>query len=400
MSFLRDAIHDFLHKADLVLLALCVAATTFGIVLIYSATQYRTLLHNCALKQFLAMCLGLVCYVIFSYLDLEVLMERWKWLLAGSVAFMLLLLTPLGDKVLAAQTGNLNWLNIPGLPFNIQPAEIVKIAFILLLAKHLVWLQNSRKGISSLSSVIQMAGNFLFFAVLIMGISGDMGMVAIYAGIFVVMVWAAGVSRWWFVGGVAALGGSVSLGLFVLSKTSYWAKFLSNYRVKRFLTLFDHDLDPRGIGWHQTRSLLAIGSGKLTGQGYLHGIQTQSFNSESLPERHTDFIFAACGEELGMIGCIAVLLLLSAIILRCLYVGWKAPSKFSSLVAIGFAGMLLFQVALNVGMCLFVAPVIGITLPFFSYGGSSILTMYISMGIVSGIKMRSLPSWLKDRSHV
>ena len=400
MSLIRDALHDFFHKADLLLLSLCIAATLFGVALIYSATQYDVRYHSYALKQLLAMVLGIACYVVFSYIDLEVIIEKWKWLLLGSIFFMLLLLTPLGDKDLAAKTGNLNWLNIPGLPFNIQPAELVKMAFILLLAKQLVWLQGSRKGIGSPSSVAQMGGNLLFFAALIMVISHDMGMAAIYVGIFLVMSWCAGVNKLWYLGGGTLVIGGGALGLFLLSRTSYWESFIGNYRIQRFLTLWDHDLDPLGIGWHQTRSLLAIGSGQLTGQGYLNGIQTQSTSSGSLPERHTDFIFAVCGEELGLIGCAAVLLLLSAIILRCLYVGLKAPSKFSSLVAIGFAGMLLFQVMLNVGMCLFVAPVIGITLPFFSYGGSSLLTMYISMGIVSGIKMRSLPSWLKDRSHV
>ena len=124
---------------------------------------------------------------------------------------------------------------------------------------------------------------------------------------------------------------------------------------------------------------------------------TQS-TTGALPARDTDFIFAVCGEELGMVGCLALLLLLSLIILRCIWVARNANSPFHAYVAMGMAGMLLIQVAANVGMCLFVFPVMGLTLPFFSYGGSSIITLYAAMGIVSSIKARNLPSWLRDRS--
>ena len=134
--------------------------------------------------------------------------------------------------------------------------------------------------------------------------------------------------------------------------------------------------------------------------GFLHGKQTQSAASTNLPARHTDFIFAVCGEEFGLIGCCVVLLLLLAIIVRCVWVSRRAKSHMSAYIAIGFAGMLMVQTILNVGMCLYVMPVIGLTLPFISYGGSSTLTLFIAMGVVSSIKMRPLPSWLKDRSQL
>ena len=134
--------------------------------------------------------------------------------------------------------------------------------------------------------------------------------------------------------------------------------------------------------------------------GYLNGPQTQSQSKSSLPARETDEIFAVCGEEFGLVGCVLLLLLLSLIILRCIWVAKRARSLQSALIAMGFAGMLLAQVAVNVGMCLYIFPVVGLTLPFISYGGSSIVTMYAAMGLVSSIKMRSLPSWLSDRSNL
>jgi rod shape determining protein RodA len=189
---------------------------------------------------------------------------------------------------------------------------------------------------------------------------------------------------------------AVILWLFVLPETKLWDRYL----VMRFRILFDHTLDPQGYGFQQTRSLLAIGSGKLFGQGYLHGTQTQSNSSSALPARHTDFIFAVCGEELGLVGCLLLLGILSLIVLRCMWISRHASSPFYAYVCMGIAGMLLAQITFNVGMCLYVLPVMGLTLPFISYGGSSIITLFAAMGIVSSAKAKTLPSWLKDRSQV
>ena len=141
-------------------------------------------------------------------------------------------------------------------------------------------------------------------------------------------------------------------------------------------------------------SLMALGSGKLTGEGLFHGTQTQSEYSSALPNRHTDFIFTVIGEELGMVGCLLTLALLTAIVVRCIWVARHAKTRQEGLVCIGVAGMVIFQVIVNVGMCLFVMPVIGLTLPFISYGGSSILFLLIEMGLVMsvarGIKVRDV----------
>ena len=134
----------------------------------------------------------------------------------------------------------------------------------------------------------------------------------------------------------------------------------------RILVCLNHDYDPRGAGFQQTRSYLAIRSGGLTGQGYLNGTLVQSKYSSALSERYNDFIFSSCAQELGLIGCVAVILMLAAIIVRCLYAASVASDSFSSLVCVGYTGMLIAQVALNLGMCLYVMPVSGITLPFFS----------------------------------
>lgn len=381
MSWLTDSLREFFRKADMVLLGLCLAASLFGVVLIYSATRYMET-NRYVLVQLLTICMGVVAYMIMSFVDIELLTERsWKLLLACSV-LAILALVPLG----VVRGGNKSWIDLKVI--TIQPAEIVKIPFIMLLAKQMTKLQED--GISRFSSLLQMGGHTLLMCGLIAAISHDMGMVLVYIFIFLIMAWTAGVKKRWFLLGAASVAVAVPL---------LWSH-LPNYIQMRFAIIFDHSLDPLGKGFQQSRSILAIGSGQFWGQGYLQGIQTQAANSDALPARQTDFIFAVAGEELGMLGCLAIIIILLAIIFRCIWVGRHARSGQSALIATGYAGMLMIQAILNIGMCLYVVPVVGLTLPFFSSGGSSIITLFAAMGIVSGIKMRSLPSWLRDRSKL
>ena len=398
MVTLFSPIREFFRKGDLILLSLCLMASGFGLALIYSATQY-TGKSRFVLIQFIAILLGVVAYMLLTFVDFQLFTEKnWKYLLAFNITFMLLLLTPLGEDY---NSGNLNWLVIsriiPGFPMDVQPNEIIKIPFILLLSLQITKIQDRGHDIGSIPSIMQIGGHTVFMLGLIALICGDMGMCVIYMVIFVSMAWVSGVKLRWFVlvGGGLVLT-VVILWLFILPETSLW----NDYRIMRFRVVFDHGLDPLGKGFQQSRSILAIGSGRLFGQGYLHGLQTQAANSDALPARHTDFIFAVCGEELGMVGCILLLTILSLIVLRCIWVSRHASSPFSAYVCMGMAGMLLSQVAFNVGMCLYVLPVMGLTLPFISYGGSSIITLFAAMGIVSSIKARTLPSWLRDRSQV
>jgi len=377
----KELIVDVVQQADLVLLALCCAASAFGLLMIASATRY-TGSHQYVLVQLAALFIGIFLYFIISMVDLQPLLKKWKWLCLFNVGFILLLLTPLGTEV----GGNRAWLSASWLPMNIQPAEIVKLTFIMLLAKQLVWLKDTR-DLKSVSSVALLAGHLLFMVGFIYVVSSDMGSALVYVFAFLGMTFVAGVALRWFAFGGAAAG----IGFFLL-----WEKDkIPEYMKMRFRVLFNHDLDPLNIGWHQTRSLLALGSGRFTGQGLFKGTQTQSEYSGSLPARHTDFIFSVVGEELGMVGCLFVIALLAAIIIRCLVVAKNANSRTDAYICVGIAAVMIFQTVENIGMCLFVMPVIGLTLPFFSYGGSSLVTMFAAMGLVSGVKKRALPEWLR-----
>ena len=392
MGKVRDFLSDVVRQSDLVLLALCVTSTLYGMVLIASATHFRGTLKYVAI-QGLGLMIGVLLYFFLSAVDVGELSKKWKWLLAFDFGFILLLRTPFG----LTRNGNRAWLGVNDIgerlgvgvlanfPITVQPAEIVKITFIILLARQLALLAEKR-DLTRFTNVIQPTAHagimFLFYYV----ISKDAGSGLVYLFVFVCMAFAGGFAlRWIFLGLGGAVGGFLAAWNFNLLRGDWY---------DRIKVILDHSYQPEKKGFQQTRGMLALGSGKLTGQGLFNGTQTQSSSKWSLPERQTDFIFCVCGEELGFIGCLLVIILLLAIIIRCLIVAREAPSRMESLVCVGMAGMLIFQTIANIGMCLFLLPVVGLTLPFFSYGGSSIVTLFAAMGVVSGIKKRSRPEWL------
>ena len=379
---IRDLFSDVARQADLVLLALCGVTSLFGIVMIHSATHYMHT-ERLVLVQSASLVIGVVLYLLVSQIDLNELVKYWKWIFLLGFGFILLLATPLGIE---GGTGNRAWLEFPFLPVKVQPAEIVKVTFIIVLAKQLAWLKEHR----DLKSVGSMAMLALHFGVLFLTyykISADMGSALVFLFIFASMCFVAGVAlRWFFIGGGAAA---------LLFYAMWDLNLLDSYMKKRFIVLFDHSYDPLNTGWQQTRSLLTLGGGRIFGQGLFRGTQTQSEAASSLPHRHTDFIFSVIGEELGLVGCLLTLALLTAIILRCLYVARHAKTRLEGYACIGVASVIIFQVIINVGMCLFVMPVIGLTLPFISYGGSSLVMLFACMGLVSGVHGRAKPDWLR-----
>lgn len=297
MTTLFSPIREFFKKGDVLLLFLCLTASGYGLALIYSATRYLDNNNRNVIVQAVAICIGVVIYIVLTFVDFQLFVEKcWKWLVAFDVGFILLLLTPLGKE----SGGNRNWLAldriIPHFPLDLQPNEIVKIPFILLLAWQAARIHQQERDISSSFSVAQLTGHTLLMVGLIAVVCGDIGMCVIYLFLFVTISWMAGVKARWF-----ALGGTCFVGAIL----GAWFTILQSDRFayirNRFMVVLDHSLDPLGAGFQQSRSLLAIGSGQLTGQGYLNGTQTQASYSAALPARQTDFIFSVCGEELGMV---------------------------------------------------------------------------------------------------
>lgn len=203
-----------------------------------------------------------------------------------------------------------------------------------------------------------------------------------YFMIALIMLFAAGLSLKWLGAG---------LGLGIISIPIIWNFILKDYQKTRILVLFDPSIDP-DASMQSTYGKIAIGSGQLSGQGLTHGTMTQM---QMVSENQTDYIFSVAGEELGFIGCMLIICLLGLLILRLFYVSYRASTTFSALLAVGVGGMFLFQTFMNIFMNVGLLPVMGLTLPFFSYGGTSVVTMYAALGIAAGVRMREKPSWLQ-----
>lgn len=364
---------NFFRKGDLVLLFLCLITSTFGCVIISSATN-AVGFSRFLTVQIVAIVLGVIFFMMTSSLDVDFLSEH-RSVLVGFSAFLLLLLIPFGT---GDNLGNRSWLDIPLIPVDIQPAEICKITYILITAS----VMNSHQNrISSPVSVFHMAFHLLFLFGLNVVLSRDLGVSLIYLGVFIGMAFSGGVSILWFL----AAGGAL-----VVAAPVLWNNFLDDYQKERIQMLFDPAVDPEGLGvrWHTNQSLLSLNGGGFSGQGLFNGNRTQT---DSLNAQHTDFIFSAIGEEMGFVGCLLVIVLLLAIIIRCIYVGIRSQAYMRRMICFGAAAALIFQMCVNIGMCIGVAPVIGLTLPLISYGGSSTVSLYAMLGLVSGVYARPSP---------
>lgn len=362
-----------IRKGDWILLLACVVASAFGCLVISSATAH-TESSRYLIVQIGAIGLGVISYLLVSAIDLDWVAEH-RWAMVIFNTLLLLLLIPFGTDF---KSGNRSWLLFPFLPFSIQPAEICKITFVLIMASVMASYQQK---ISSAKSVFTMG----FHTGLLVGtnllISKDAGVSLIFVFIFAGMAIAGGISIWLILLGLLLIGVAAPL---------LWFFYMQPHQKNRILVLFDPSIDPQGIGprYHTKRSLLSLTGGGLTGQGPFQGNRTQI---GALPAQHTDYIFSVIGEEMGFIGCVGVLALLGFIIFRIIQVGARSQNYLRRMVCFGSAMALIFQVCSNVGMCIGVTPVIGLTLPFISYGGSSMLSLYAMLGLVSGVHARPAP---------
>jgi len=378
-SFFRSVLR-FLREADMLLLILSLISSIFGFILISSILSGNEVETGALNVQLGSIIIGIAFFVLFSYIDIDIIADKSKLLFVFSVLFILTLyFWGVGSETHSRRA----WLRFFGI--GIQPAEIVKITFIIITAK-IITNYKERKTLNSFLSLVQLVVVFLMMFALVLLVSEDIGTSLVYLFIFLIMLFIGGVKLRWF-----ALGGTALTAIFPF----FWFNFLSERQRVRILVPFIPELEPDRLDllWQSDQSVRAISSGGFFGQGLGNGRLTQA---GVIPEQHTDFIFSAAGEELGFVGCIAILLLLVAIIVRCIIIGLKSNNTLGMLVCIGIAAKFIAQTFENIGMSLGLLPVIGVTLPFFSYGGSSMVTCFAAMGIVSGIKLRQNPSRFRD----
>ena len=376
MDIIKSTV-NYIKNTHLYLASITLLCSIYGMVLIYSAALNPASVYDGSTRnlfiQAAAIIIGLGAFVLMSLIDLETMSGWWKIFVLVNIGLQFLLFTPLGEEV----NGQRAWLNL-GIT-SLQPGELGKLIFIFTLAAHI---SEIREHISEWRGLFVIALHTLIMMAAVIVASGDTGMAIQYFMIALIMLFAAGLSLKWL---------GVGVGLGIVSIPILWNFVLQDYQITRILVLFDPSID-LDASRQATYGKIAIGSGQLTGQGLTHGTMTQM---QLVSENQTDYIFSVAGEELGFIGCMAIICLLTLLIMRLFYVSYRASTTFSALLAVGVGGMFLFQTFMNIFMNIGLLPVMGLTLPFFSYGGTSVLTMYAALGIAAGVRMREKPSWLQ-----
>ncbi len=367
----------YFQRADIFLLVLCLICAVISVIAVDHTTKWMAsqgvqyiFPTKMVIVQVFSVFLGIGAFVVLTVIDPDILGEQWKWL----VLVILLLLVALFIFGEDDGTGNKSWIRFLGI--GIQPSEIIKILYIIISARQMTMLK--QKGdVNSFFAVVQMVAVFAAVFVAIMVVSSDLGNAVILLAIFLVMFFALGVKLYWFAIGGAAVAAMIPLA---------WNYVLKDYQKKRLLAPYDESVDPDGWGirWQTTQSKFTLASGRLTGADPGH-------RETVFTGKHTDFIFSSIGEMWGMIGCLIVLTLLIILIIHVFRAGFKAGRTYDMLLCVGIGAAIAFQTFINIGMCIGITPVIGIALPFFSYGGSSMVTLLGAMGIISGVRFKPKP---------
>ena len=369
MKQILKSVKNFIKETDKILLFLCLVTSLFGSTMVLSATLHTAAEGVRFTRDFkvmiAAVCIGIIAAVIISSIDYEFIMKIWPIIAAVSIGLMLLLFVPGVGVGPAERPDAKTWISLAGGRIFFQPSEIVKIGFIITFGVHL---QKVKGNINHILTLIPVALHALIPIVLVVK-SGDMGSALVFMIITIVMLFVAGLHWLYFVAG----------GVLVLAALPLaWIFLLENIQKSRFLALIYPELYPDVI-YQQERGLAAIGGGGLTGQGLFKGNFTQL---GIVPESQNDMVFSVVGEELGFVGCIIALLLLTLIVIRIARTGKHDKVGNTKVMCYGVVAMIAGQVIINIGMCLQLLPVIGITLPFFSAGGSSNLCLYLAIGLI------------------
>lgn len=372
LMFDRRLIYHF----DLVLMLLMVGIIALGTVSVYSAdfdpASSRASIF--AARQAMWATMGILAALAMVSFDYRKL-ERYAYV-AYALGLSLLIAVPL---IGSTSNGSRRWLDFG--VFSVQPSEMMKLALIVVLARY--FHRTMRPEGLRLRDLVVPALLSLPPVALIL-VQPDLGTAGVFCFVVASMVVLAGPSPRTY--GILA-GAALS----VAPAMPYFLSHLKPYQLKRIETFLNPELDPLGSGYHVIQSKIAIGSGGFYGKGFLHGTQNQL---HFLPEQHTDFIFSVFSEEWGFVGAMVLISLYFALMMRGLVVVGRAKERFGALLAFGVLANVLWQAVINLGMTTGLLPVVGITLPFFSYGGSSLVTLMAGLGLVINVNMRRFS---KDR---
>jgi rod shape determining protein RodA len=355
----------FLRRFDWPLFACVLLLVAIGLINLYSATA-RTA-HSAKFdNQLVWTSVGFGLFFVFAAVDYRSL-HRLAWVGLAAALVAIAVVRVMSDPIKGSQ----RWLDVGGV--HIQPSELAKLAIIVALARILH--DRAREELPGPQLILALVG--IAVPVLLVASQPDLG-TSILLALIIGSMSALLVVRLW------PLVGASAVGLALLPVL--WDK-MQEYQKARVLAFLDPAADPTGAGWHTQQSIYAVGSGRLTGKGFLNATQNQL---NFLPEHWTDFPYSVWAEEWGFLGSVALLAAFAFLVIWMVNVALRAPDRFGTAIAIGVAAMVFWHVVVNVAMVIGMAPVVGVTLPFISYGGSSTLTFFIGLGLVASVSLRRL----------
>lgn len=370
MQRILNTLKTVYRETDKILLLLCVAASALGVLIVSSATMFEaeqgSWLSRDGLTMLLGVLLGLTAAIIISFIDYNLIFKLVP-LIAG-VCLLLMFATLAVGVGPPARPDAKTWLVLGSTGLYFQPSELLKIGFIITFGMHIELVQDR---LSQFKHIVFLCLHAIVPIGLVI-VSGDMGSALVFMIIFVVMMFFAGVGLRYFLIGIAGVCALLPFA---------WKYVLDDIQRNRFLGLLYPELY-EDIMYQQEVGMAAIRNGGLLGQGLFNGEYTQA---GIVPESKNDMVFSAFAEELGFIGGFVALALLVAIAAKLVYNGRKSRNNAASLMCYGMSAMIAGQMIINIGMCLMLLPVIGITLPFYSAGGSSNLCLYIGIGLMLSI---------------
>ena len=368
MKYVPETLYEKITKYDFSVVFISLILCTIGLFNIYSATGTSTVagVQGLFTKQVISVGIGVALMAIFVMVDYRKL-GHLPYILYGVSILLLLVVLVMGRSAYGAK----RWISIGFL--NLQPSEFAKFSTILALARYFT--NDINVEGYSLRDLLVPAIIVAVPAGLIV-IQPDLGsglllLISVFSLFVFLKIKKSGLI-------ILAVIASITIPL-------VYNFALKDYQRKRVLTFIDPTLDPKGAGYNSLQSKIAVGSGRLVGKGYMKGTQT---HLNFLPEHHTDFIFSVLAEEHGFVGSFILLLLYSLLFLSGIRIASRAGDKMGVIIAVGFTAMLFWQAFINIGMVMGIMPVVGVTLPFMSYGGSSVIMSFAVVGILQSISIR------------
>ncbi len=351
-------------------LVICVSILVLlGLSNIASATFHGAISPE-FVRQVGSLLVGLGIFLVFTFTDIKIFFRSGNWLY---IAILILLFSVIVGGVTV--NGAKRWIDVP-LIGRFQPSEIAKLLLVLCMSRYLSGDKDGRYGKNQLTFPYFCWLYFLLgIPTLLIVVQPDLGTAIVFAGVGSAMMWVAGYNWRWF----------ACLFCSALAVLPY---ILHDYQRKRIMVFLNPEADPMGDGWNIIQAKIAIGSGGLWGKGWMEGTQNRL---DFVPEHHTDFIFTVIGEEMGLVGAFCLILLLVCLIMRAWQLACQAESAYDSFLAFGIGTLFFVHAVGNIGMTSGVLPVVGIPLPFVSYGGTSLIVNMAALGLLNNIARR-MPS--------